>query len=77
MAQKKAKENKIVKRVEVNYFRRIALYINPVVMVILILCVFFGAPIEATITVGVTGYAIFFYFLVRANLHDRKVHGAK
>ena len=76
MSQKPAK-NKKTKRVEINQFRRIALYINPVVMVILILCIFFGAPLPATIAVAVVGYGIFLFFLIKANMLDKKLHGAK
>ncbi|MGI6106194.1 MAG: hypothetical protein ACOYD7_08450 [Raoultibacter sp.] len=74
MENQGAKEKRI-KRMPINRFRRIALYINPVVLLILVFCIFFGAPTEACIAVGVTGYGAFFYFLIRANLEDRKIHG--
>lgn len=66
---------KRVQKVSVNQYRKIALFLNPIVLVILVICLFFGAPTPALITIGVIGYGSWLVFLVKANLEDRRIHG--
>ena len=78
MSKKQGKtKQKRVEIVAVNKYRKIALISNPLILLVLVICVFFGMPFEAVLALAVVAYAIWGYFFVRAQIQDRKIHGKK
>ncbi|MCL1798506.1 MAG: hypothetical protein FWG23_02020 [Eggerthellaceae bacterium] len=72
MSKKSGKKR--VSVVSVNRYRRIALYINPIVLVILVVCLFLKVPTGIIIVLGVIGYGAWAAFLVMANKEDKRLH---
>jgi len=70
MAKKKG--NQRVKTVSVNHYRKIALIVNPIVLLVLVALIIFKAPLEILVPIGVIGVGVWLYFLVKANQYDNK-----
>ncbi len=66
--------SKKVSVVKVNQYRKYALFINPIVLIILVVCFFLRAPLEVIIPLGIVGYGIWLGFVIKANMEDRKLH---
>jgi lipopolysaccharide export LptBFGC system permease protein LptF len=69
-----ANKNGRVQRIPINKYRKIALIVNPIVMVILAICLLVGIPMEIIVPLGIIGLGSWLYFFLKANSVDGRAH---
>jgi len=77
LAMSNKSSKKKVNVIPVNRYRRMALWANPIVLVVLVLCLFLKVPTPAVIVVGVIGYGIWLALFVKANKEDKRIHNKR
>jgi hypothetical protein len=73
----KGKGSKRVKLVPFNRYRKIAMWLNPALLVVMVLALILGAPFEIVVGFGFVGYGVWLFFFIKANQADSRTHGKK
>lgn len=76
MSKKQGKQKR-VEVIPVNYYRKIALIANPIILVVLAILIILKVPFEAVLVIGVAAYAVWAVVFIKANMTDRRNHGKR
>lgn len=76
MSKKQGKQKR-VEVIPVNYYRKIALISNPIILVVLAILILVKVPFEVVLAIGVVAYALWAIVFVKANMTDRRNHGKR
>jgi lipopolysaccharide export LptBFGC system permease protein LptF len=73
----KSKNSKRIKLVPFNQYRKIAMWLNPALLVVMVVALILGVPFEFIVGFGVVGYGVWLFFFIKANQFDNKTYGKK